>query len=252
MGSVKPYYEHARITIYHGDCREILPGLPKCGAVIADPPYGETSLEWDSRCEGWLQTLSTNCLWCFGSFRFFLASASEFYAWKFGQEVVWEKQNGSGFCTDRFNRVHEIATHWYNGMWSDLRHEVPRFPVRGWKRSHRTEKRGVTPHRGGIETAPWQDDGLRLERSVIYERNCHTPSGADHPTQKPVSLIERLVFYSVAEDGLVVDPFMGSGTTLVAAKNLGRKAIGIEIEERFCEVAAKRLSQEVFNFEVPA
>lgn len=245
---MKPYYEHAGIVIYNADCREILPQLPKVDAVITDPPYGETALEWDSRCDGWLKCLSANCLWCFGSFRFFLAESSQFKAWKFGQEVVWEKQNGSGFCTDRFNRVHEIATQWYTGMWSDLRHEVPRLVVRNWKRSHRTERRGSTPHRGGIETAPWQDDGLRLERSVIYESNCHTPSGAAHPTQKPVPLLERLIFYSVAENGTVCDPFMGSGTTLVAAKNLGRRAIGIEIEERYCEIAAKRLAQEVLDF----
>lgn len=245
---MKPYYEHGGITIYYGDCREVLPALPVAQAVIADPPYGETSLKWDSRCDGWLRWVQTNCLWCFGSFRFFLESAKEFEGWKFGQEIIWEKQNGSGACTDRFNRVHEIATHWYTGMWSDLRHEVPRFPVAGGKRSHRTKNRGATPHRGGIDTKPWQDDGLRLERSVIYERNCHAPSGADHPTQKPVALLERLVSYSVTEGALVVDPFMGSGTTLVAAKNLGRHAIGVEIEERFCEIAAKRLAQEVLEF----
>jgi site-specific DNA-methyltransferase (adenine-specific) len=249
---VKPYYEEAGIQIFHGDCREILPTLGAACAVIADPPYGETNLSWDSRCEGWLQCLHTNCLWCFGSFRFFLASPDEFRAWKFGQEVIWEKQNGSGFCVDRFNRVHEIAVQWYNGMWSDLRHEVPRLSVANWKRSHRTERRGATPHRGGIETAPWQDDGLRLERSVIFARNCHSPKGAAHPTQKPVQLLERLIFYSVPEGQLVVDPFMGSGTTLVAAKNLNRRAIGIELEERYCEIAAKRLAQSVMDFGVSA
>lgn len=246
---MKPYYDHAGIQIFHGDCREILPTLPKVDAVITDPPYGETSLEWDSRCSGWVKCLQTNCLWCFGSFRFFLASSGEFKAWKFGQEVIWEKQNGSGFCTDRFNRVHEIIVQFYNGMWSDLRHEVPRLAAVNWKRSHRAFKRGATPHRVGIESAPWQDEGLRLERSVIYARNCHTPSGAAHPTQKPVQLLERLILYSVGEVGTVADPFMGSGTTLVAAKNLGRKAIGIEIEERYCEIAARRLSQEVFQFD---
>jgi site-specific DNA-methyltransferase (adenine-specific) len=67
-----------------------------------------------------------------------------------------------------------------------------------------------------------------------------------HPTQKPDSLIQWC--YKFLPDGLVLDPFMGSGTTLVAAKNLGRKAIGIEIEERYCEIAARRLGQEVFEF----
>jgi site-specific DNA-methyltransferase (adenine-specific) len=66
-----------------------------------------------------------------------------------------------------------------------------------------------------------------------------------HPTVKPTDLLAILLGYSTLAGEVVLDPFMGSGTTLVAAKNLGRKAIGIEIEERYCEIAAKRCSQEV-------
>ena len=69
-----------------------------------------------------------------------------------------------------------------------------------------------------------------------------------HPTQKPVRLMRELVGLFSSPGQVVLDPFMGSGTTLVAAKKLGRKAIGIEIEEKYCEIAAKRLSQEVFDF----
>ena len=247
---MKPFYEHAGIVIYHGDCREILPQLPKVDAVITDPPYGETVLEWDARCEGWLNLISASCLWCFGSFRFFLAALNEFQSWKFGQEVIWEKQNGSGFCTDRFNRVHEMAVHWYKGAWADQRREVPKVSLPVWQPSHRVKQRKPTPHRGSIGSAPYQDDGSRYERSVLRVPNCWP--NAVHPTQKPTELIERLVSYSVPEDGTILDPFMGSGTTLVAAKNLGRKAIGIEIEEKYCEIAAKRLAQEVFDFPTEA
>ena len=69
----------------------------------------------------------------------------------------------------------------------------------------------------------------------------------DHPTPKPLGLMRELIG-KCAPLAEIVDPFMGSGTTLRAAKDLGRKAIGIEIEERYCEIAAKRLAQEVFDF----
>ena len=69
-----------------------------------------------------------------------------------------------------------------------------------------------------------------------------------HRTQKPLSLVKQLAAAFTNQGDMILDPFMGSGTTLRAAKDLGRKAIGIEIEEKYCEIAAKRMAQEVFDF----
>ncbi|MDE2106820.1 MAG: site-specific DNA-methyltransferase, partial [Patescibacteria group bacterium] len=188
-----------------------------------------------------------DCLWCFGSMRFFLENHQEFSEWKFSQEIVWEKQNGSGFSVERFNRSHEIIAHWYRGRWDMLFHDAPR--ERSGDGTHSIIKRGSTPHRGNIGSTGYIDDGYRIVRSVVRCKNEH--SDAVHPTQKPLELLRWLLGYSCQPGGTVLDPFMGSGTTLVAAKQLGRRAIGIEIEERYCDIAVERLRQSVFRFEEP-
>ena len=88
-----------------------------------------------------------------------------------------------------------------------------------------------------------------MMRSVIYARSCH--GEADHPTQKPVEIVAPLLQYACPSGGLILDPFMGSGTTLVAAKQLGRRAIGIEISREYCDIAIERLAQSVFDFSEP-
>lgn len=240
MSLQKPYYDEDGITIYHGDCREILPLLPKVDLVLTDPPYGVTSLDWDDAVDGWVNLLNAPSLWCFGSMRFFLNQ--KFDGWKYGQEVVWEKHNGSIFHADRFRRVHEFAVQFYQGQWADL-YKSPVYTLDATSRVVRRKQRPA--HSGNIEGSSYlsEDGGPRLMRSVIYVPSCH--GEADHPTQKPVDILKPLIEYSCQSDGVVLDPFMGSGSTLRAAKDLGRKAIGIEIEEKYCEIAVKRLAQGV-------
>lgn len=238
------YYQDDNCTIYHGDCREVLRGLPPGDAVITDPPYGETSLEWDSWVDGWPALISAPVLWCFGSMRMFLDRHADFAGWRFGQDVVWEKHNGSGFHADRFKRVHEHAVQWYRGTWDKLYRDVPTTA----DATPRVVRRKERPtHMGEIEDSTYvsHDGGPRLTRSVIYARSCH--GYAVHPTQKPEAIIMPLLTYSVPSGGLVVDPFMGSGSTLCVAKVAGRRAVGIEVSERYCELAALRLSQEVLD-----
>lgn len=240
---MSPYYEADGITIYHGDCREVLPTVPAGDVVVTDPPYGDTSLEWDRRVAGWCDLVRAPQLWCFGSLRYLFAVHPALLAlgWSYAQEVVWEKHNGSGFANDRFKRVHEFAAHWYRGAWAELYRDTPTTP----DATKRTVRRKASPaHTGGIAESRFEshDGGPRLMRSVIYCRSEH--GRAHHPTQKPVGIVAPLVTYSCPVGGLVVDPFMGSGSTLVAARDSGRRAVGIEIEERYCEIAAQRLSQQ--------
>jgi site-specific DNA-methyltransferase (adenine-specific) len=87
------------------------------------------------------------------------------------------------------------------------------------------------------------DGGPRFELSVLEVRSCH--GYAEHPTQKPIGILTPLISYSCPPGGLVLDPTAGAGSTLVAAKRSGRRSIGIELDEKFCEVAARRVSQEM-------
>jgi site-specific DNA-methyltransferase (adenine-specific) len=244
-GVVKPYFSTDNVALFLGDMREVLPALDvTADLVLADPPYGETSLAWDRWPDGWLDVTAqhANSLWCFGSMRMFLLHGMEFATagWKLSQDVIWEKHYGSGFASDRFKRVHETATHWYRGDWRDIHHDVPRPAVH-----HRTKgnaSRGQVPHTGKIGSATWTDDGTRLMRTVLQ-----VPSmwrrGAIHPTEKPVGILDPLIAYACPPGGLVVDPFAGSGSTLDAARQSGRRAIGIEANEAYAEKAARRLEQ---------
>lgn len=239
---MKPYFQNDSVTIYHGDCREVLESI-EADSVVTDPPYGETSLQWDRWQTGWMELLQPASMWCFGSIRMFMEHAVEFAAWRLSQDVIWKKHNGSNFHADRFRRIHEHALHFYRGKWDDIFKDVQTTPDAVAKAVRRKER---PAHTGDIENSTYvsNDGGPRMRTSIIEARNCH--GYAVHPTQKPVAVLGPLIEYSCIEGGTVLDPFMGSGSTLVAARDLGRKAIGIEVSEEFCEAAVSRLRQSVF------
>ena len=224
----KLYYDHAGITIYHGDCRDILPLIPagSVDLVLTDPPHGigaDRNLRankqhgaavapsrdygdgrWDAATPDAdtmrlvVDSAPLSIIWD-GNY-FGLAPAAKW--------LVWDKDNGNNGYADC-----ELA-------WSNLNGAIRRLRYR-WM--------GMLQEHGGIHK----------EERV-------------HPTQKPVPVIVWAINQAPQTVESILDPFMGSGTTLVAAKQLGRRAIGIEIEEKYCEIAAKRLSQEVLPFEPPA
>lgn len=241
-----PYYTDDDVTLYLGDCREILPQLGlQAELVCTDPPYQETSIAWDRWPDGWptLAATAASSMWCFGSMRMLLDRHDDFAGWKLSQDVVWEKANGSGFARDRFRRVHEIATHWYRGDWRSIRHDTPTVPYDGPNKSARGRD-SRTPHTGTIGAHTYIDTGSRLARSVLragavrYQRR--------HPTEKPVELLTPLIEYGCPPGGLVLDLFAGSGSTLDAARQASRRAVGIEANEQYAEAAARRLSQATF------
>lgn len=249
MSLPTPFFRDAFVTLYCGDALEIVKHLEpgSFSAVVTDPPYNETSLEWDRWPTGWPSAVAhlSNSLWCFGSMRMFLEKRGEFAGWNFAQDIVWEKHNGSGMAVDRFRRVHECAVHFYREKWAN----VFKAPVYRSDSEARVFSRNTSPpHFGAVKnSATYKPKAARvpMERSVIFCRSCH--GHAIHPTQKPEGIMRPLIQYSVPAGGLVLDPFAGSGTTLLVAKQEGRRSVGIERSPEYCQAIVERLGQGVMT-----
>ena len=203
---MKPYYEHAGITIYHGDCRDVLPGLPSVGAVVTDPPYGHGEM------------------WSGGTW-----ASNPIYDLAF----QWDATPVSQETLQMVVAAAPLAI-----VWGGNYYQMP--PSRCWLVWEKSSKMATM---ADCELA-WTN----LDRPAKLFCEQRNPDGKrEHPTQKPLSLMRWCL--SFVPDGTVLDPFMGSGTTLRAAKDVGRSAIGIEREEKYREIAAKRLQQEALNLE---
>ena len=239
------------VEILQGDARYLLGDFPPdhFDCVVTDPPYGETSLKWDRWPDGWPSAVRrvvkpTGSMWVFGSFRMFQERRDEFEGWRISHEVVWEKHNGTGLFNDRFRRVHELAVHFYraDARWSDV-FKCPQFTndVRALvvrKKGRPAQWIGAT----GETVYRSEDGGPRLMRSVLQVRSMH--GKAVHPTQKPVEVVDPLVRYACPAGGRILDPFAGSGTTAIVAKEIGADATLIELNPEYVAIARLRIESD--------
>lgn len=209
MSLPTPYYDCDGITIYHADCRDILPHLPKVDLVLTDPPYGTGE---HLRIGG--ELIKTRQWWdCWDTAWMGLAAFRAAIAFIPPQRI---KQ-----C---------------------LNLEFPFIRLLSWVSENPVCMNGVSP-RYGMQFAVAFGDSF----DVTYELDWFkykTNEQTEHPHEKPLPVIQWAA-RAIISSGTILDPFMGSGTMLRAAKDLGRKAIGIEIEEKYCEIAVRRLAQEV-------
>jgi len=211
---LKPYYEHAGITIYHGDCREVLPLTADC--IITDPVWPNA----DGRIQG---------------------SENPFGLLKESLELIGLGPRGVAIqlgCDSDPRVLLAVPAHWefFRVCW--LEYLRPNY-------KGRVLYTGDIGYLFGAAPAPANGNTLVPGRKLDTSS---TGKETDHPCPRKLSHVAWLVkWWSQASD-TILDPFMGSGTTLVASKQHHRRAIGIEIEEKYCEIAAKRLSQEMLEF----
>jgi len=221
---MKPYYDHNGITIYHGDCKDIIPYLDPVDLVLTDPPYGikggkgsnfkkgKSHYQTES-FEDTPEYLKKHILPYIGNILMKTKRAIFTPGTRMMMFYPTPDDVGCFFSP--------ASASW--GKWG----HVTFSPILYYGKDPRHGK-GQSP--------------TSYKLHEVAEKN-------GHPCPKPIKAWTFLLNKGSLPGETVLDPFMGSGTTLRAAKDLGRKAIGIEIEEKYCEIAAKRLSQEVLNFD---
>lgn len=224
---MNPYYDYAGVTIYNADSRDIMNDIGSIDAMITDPPYGVSLGEHKAGGGGKSRCLDKKGYDIYDDTHNNLCSIVVPII-EHGIRIV---SRAAVFVADRniwdFPRADCIGGIYLPSGCGRNRWGFTNF-------SHVLfYGRCLTMHLG-------------CKHTVISSMDISEQNG--HPCPKPLSWMKWLVNLASIEGETIIDPFMGSRTTLVAAKDLGRKAIGIEISERYCEIAAKRLSQEVMQF----
>lgn len=239
----EPYYSDAHVTIYHGDALDILPTLSGIGAVITDPPYSSGGAFRGDRMASVVDKyVYTGTLAYRPDFAGDSRDQRSFLAWA----MLWLNAARSASLPGA------VVASFID--WRQLPTMSDAVQAGGWTwRGVAVWSKGFgRPSPGGFSNAAeyvvWGTNGPRDGRETyppgVFQ--CSVEADRDHIAQKPLDVM-RWVLRIATPGSLVVDPFMGSGTTLVAAKDAGCRAIGIEVDERYCEVAANRCRQEVLG-----
>lgn len=216
-GRVRPYYDDGRITLYVGDCRDVMPALEPVDLVLTDPPYN-VGLAYDSHADS--------------------MAPADYRAWC----ADW-----FGACRAASKRQVVFPGLKYFDQWGVMAGEgaVPRWSATGcWYKPGNFAGGAL----GGDDWEPFLYWGKRVGGSSVFRASVGVqPEAAGHPCPKPLLLFRQLLARLKATS--VLDPFVGSGTTLVAARYLGIPAVGIEISEEYAAIAAQRLQQGVLPLE---
>jgi site-specific DNA-methyltransferase (adenine-specific) len=236
---LKPYYQTKLGRLYHGDCLEIMPHLEPVDLVLTDPPYGITKINWDNletfkKSIPVLQKKSSAQI-VFGNIQM-LKFLDDF---KF--EFIWDKRVGANFARVKYRplRVHEYIFVCGNFIYNPILTGKAKGNF-GRKSKKETKEHIVTRLGNNYKT------GVGYPKSILsYLKPINLTEGGKHSTQKPITLLKYLVTTFTDHETVVLDVFGGSGTTFVACEYLDRCWIGIEIEEKYCEIAAKRIEKEV-------
>lgn len=218
---MKPYYDDGQCVIYHGDCREVDAWLT-ADVLVTDPPYG-TADETTPGADGYGRRQNNQ---------------------------RGDKRLGQTIANDKDTLARDTAL----ALWGDRPAAVFGSPRRPDPPGAWVDRLVWDKKRPGMNGGPWRyrhetiyvSDGFERVNDASVSIIEAWPDQTYHIHAKPHTVMLRLV--SAAPVGVIADPFMGSGSTLVAAKELGRHSIGVELDERYCEIAANRLAQGVLDF----
>lgn len=302
---MRPYYDHKGITIYHGDCLEILPSVGPVDLIIADLPYFRVKGDWwdnqwdtESGFLSWVGGVFVGCKSAMAQSGCLYVFTSPKLAWgvesalrqrfQVLSSITWKKPPDPGFDGWRNKCSKKTLRAWYPASERILFAENPENPcapilkgarlatglssaeiaarggffgktnhgglVSNWEtgKTLPTEAQyNILVERCGYALPPYSALPIRhfcvtpdVQYDDVWEFPRVRPYKGKHPCEKPITLLSHMIAASTAGVSTVLDPCMGTGSTLLSAKELARKAIGIEIEEKYCEMAAKRLAQE--------